>query len=82
MNSDLSIAILQRFSWNFLEKERKICLIKLDRILRGGNLSHRRGLSGVDFEITPNPANRRKIRAGGTRQNSLFPSVEKTSIHK
>jgi hypothetical protein len=38
-----------------LEKERKICLEKLDGILRGGNLSYRRGLSGVDFEIAQNP---------------------------
>jgi hypothetical protein len=55
MNSDLFVAILQRFSWNFREKERKICLIKLDGILRDRNLSYRRGLSGVDLRLAQDP---------------------------
>jgi hypothetical protein len=48
-----------------LEKERKICLIKMDGILRGGKLSYKRGLPGLDPEISPGFAKRKeKFMAG------------------
>jgi hypothetical protein len=48
-----------------LEREGKICLIKMDGILLGGNLSYNRGRSGLDPEISPGFAKRKeKIMAG------------------
>jgi hypothetical protein len=48
-----------------LERERKICLIKMDGILRGENLSHKRGLPALDLEISPGFGKRKeKIMAG------------------
>jgi hypothetical protein len=48
---------------NFLEKEGKSCLKKLDGILRGGNLSYGRGLTGMDLEIIIRFAGRGKTRS-------------------
>jgi hypothetical protein len=50
---------------NFLEKEGKSCLKKLDGILRSRNLSYGRGLTGMDLEIIIiRFAGRGKIRIG------------------
>jgi hypothetical protein len=59
---------------NPLERERKICLIRMDGILRGGNLSYKRGLSGLDPEISPGFAKRKeKIMAGRRAAKFLIP---------
>jgi hypothetical protein len=48
-----------------LGREKNICLIKMDGILRGGILSYKRGLSALAPKISPGFAKREeRIRAG------------------
>jgi hypothetical protein len=58
-----------------LERERKICLIKMDGILRGGNLSHKRGLPGLDREISPGFAKRKEKIMAGRRAAKFLISI-------